>query len=272
MTGDDSLQFILKKDNDDSVIIPFSRHGGKQSIAFGAEGNRCGLWKVIVNRKGDIYLVERTLGRSLKLSLHQSGDWRWQFEQESIQRSAVARAAVDANGNRVMAQWARASCESGVLRAFRIFTTGADMAQVPNDPEGKDTIWLPKLGMNELGLIEIILMRPDAAQIELKGLVPAFVAGTFSEYCVLLTFGKRAIEDKELEIINGLRTQCQTSLNKTMSKTMEKNGALRALVYGSFGADGTAEAYDLALQSELTNHDISEDSNNHALGCHPQAP
>jgi hypothetical protein len=110
--------------------------------------------------KSDIYLACRELGGSLKVSLHESGDWRIAYTQEFFKENLGA--FPDKCDNRVIMQWPRPpQIAKGVTLAFRIITPYSAVSTAFDISLSKPIIWIPVPPENRAVEIDIIITAPN---------------------------------------------------------------------------------------------------------------
>ena len=116
-------------------------------------GRRAATWKLWTEAAGgrsEVYLASRSLGRYLKVSLHESGDWHFAYEQRAFE--ARVQGTSPSATDRFIRKWKRpAELAPGLTLAFRVNTPAsavttpieaglpAGLIWVPNAPEGMAT-------------------------------------------------------------------------------------------------------------------------------------
>ena len=103
---------------------------GEEVVRFaigGPDEPRSCVWRIWTGKgTSDVYISARVLGGVVKVSLHESGDWRF----------ALTREYAEAQGrdNRLIAQWDRPPpLHQGVTSAFDIIVPSAELA-LPRQP------------------------------------------------------------------------------------------------------------------------------------------
>jgi hypothetical protein len=124
-------------------------------------GHRAATWKLWTEtsgKKSEIYLACRSLGGSLKASLHESGAWHVAFTKEAFEREV--RDAIPEKG-RFIEKWPRpAETAPGMTLAFRIVTPWS-AATIPLEQSGfKDVLWLPPADEPNATEIDIFIVKP----------------------------------------------------------------------------------------------------------------
>ena len=185
--------------------FPVTR-GGEVRVAFGERGRRSGVWKIVADPKGDVYVAERTLGKVLKISIHTSGKCHAKFG--TVERSQVARKVVERKGTPYQARWERPEPQPGttVTRAFTIMTTAEDMVEIPGDDTPEDVVWLPPPPAGYVGQIIVGLMKLQSGN-QFRGVSLVYVAAMDSGQAVIVMAGYRPIQDDEAERFAEVRSR-----------------------------------------------------------------
>lgn len=113
------------------------RAGPNVAIRFaaGEPGRRGTVWRLWANRDtDDVYLASRHTAGELKVSFHQSGDWRVQLVQPDRPKSIHVRDLVGQQRGRILLQWRRPApddagwtyCVSIVLPGHHLVDTLVD--------------------------------------------------------------------------------------------------------------------------------------------------
>ena len=110
-----------------------------------AEGPRSTVWR-LWTRKGtsDVYIAARTLGGSLKVSLHESGVWRYAFSEEHWEGQAST-----GNKDRMIERWNRPPPIDGITSAFMVVVPTSEIGlprhQLPERAKKytRDVTWVP---------------------------------------------------------------------------------------------------------------------------------
>ena len=111
-------------------------------------GARFAVWRMWTSRtKSDVYVSARALTSVLKVSLHESGDWRHAFTDTR------GMAHVPPGQDRALARWKRPpEFEPGLTRAFEIIIPASEVTKSPYlewdknfRPEyaDKEIVWVP---------------------------------------------------------------------------------------------------------------------------------
>jgi hypothetical protein len=92
MTSADGPRMWLKvTDGTKSIDVPVTGVGGTVRVAVGERGRRSSIWTIVAGKgTSDVYCSSRTVMGVQKFSLHQSGDWRFQYTDEFLATEAGA--------------------------------------------------------------------------------------------------------------------------------------------------------------------------------------
>ncbi len=111
-------------------------------------GAQSSVWRLWTSGKhSDVYLAARTVAQDLKISLHESGNWRHAFTSEHLSGPSPF---ISPDQDRAVSKWQRPpEMAPGVTRAFQILVPGSEVT-VPKqltggNPPGsqKATVWVP---------------------------------------------------------------------------------------------------------------------------------
>jgi hypothetical protein len=106
-----NMTFVFQQGDEEPQALPLGKPGRDIGIAWGEPTRRATIWGVIVNPKGDVYVMERKTGSYLKASLHQSKTWRYAWiERAASQATRCSRCRGDGRpGDRSLEPTAGAS-------------------------------------------------------------------------------------------------------------------------------------------------------------------
>jgi hypothetical protein len=215
----------------------FSKLGGEVRIAFGEPGRHAAIWKVRAERKGEVYVIGRAIGKYLKVSLHRSGDWRYQWTQE----------AANARGeSRIIDQWTRPPAHGNVLtEGYSILTMAQDIIDAPSSESLPKVVWLRGLQPGEIGAIQIAFMRANGITVEFKGWKPVAIFPMETGEAAVILAMKRPIKEAEYMNFERWRARLRGSEINAVRKALEDRSDLRALIH-QVDASGRRYALDLA--------------------------
>lgn len=107
-----------------------------------------------------MYLTCRTLGGSLKASLHQSGRWHLAYSQKTFDERV--KGAIPKFSDRFIEKWPRpAEIAPGMTLAYRIVTPCTAPTNKKQPSETNKLIWLPNAPDMKATEIDVLITRPD---------------------------------------------------------------------------------------------------------------
>lgn len=257
LRSDDILRLVVVGDHEYQEF-PIRRAGKKTALrfAYGRPGRRGTIWRLWSNRDAaDVYVASRATAGEMKVSLHESGDWRLQIV-DPIRPKTVHFADHDPQDGRILGQWSRpAPNEAGWTKALTIALPGTEVTRVPADGVSFDDVrWCKAPGKREQGEFVVWLVRPDRGAHNLR---------------VLLTEGVHIDVVDSLELADGqavvvlglvgprrtgdLRAIERVRDNSTPPPTdWDRSPELgpRSLIHGS-DPDGCPMLYDLGIRRPL---------------------
>lgn len=113
------------------------------------DGRHSSIWSIWADHpsrggkaKNDVYLSSRTLAGTLKVSLHQSGDWRIAFTSEYAK--SQIESGIWPEQARRLDQWQRPAFKNnGILKALSILVPSSDLEDYPqNISNSKPVSWI----------------------------------------------------------------------------------------------------------------------------------
>jgi hypothetical protein len=135
-----------------------------QVIRFGV-GTPAGLrsvsWRLWVPPgKSDVYVAQRHIGGSIKVSLHDEGPWRYALTADELKRPGGVRApGPDPRGAQ---EWAKPlPNEDGLTRALSILVPDTELRERTDDAP-PDVVWLPPPAAGLLVQFDVIYAKPGA--------------------------------------------------------------------------------------------------------------
>lgn len=146
-------------------------------FAVGQPGFRSTTWRLWANaNKSDVYVASRRTAAYFKASLHESGDWRYQWVTDDRQEVAFTPYDPDhVSVGRIVDQWRRPAENQGWTDALSICVPHEDVTSIPGDQEpGDDTQWIAQPPPGEGIEFRIMLARPRGAPLDLT---PALKGG-----------------------------------------------------------------------------------------------
>lgn len=229
----------------------------KRSLRFGihdGSGNRASTWKLWTEFGGgnsELYLANRSLGGTLKASLHQSGNWHIAYSQKTFEEKVEG--AIPKFKNRFIEKWPRPNeIAPGVTLAFRIVTPSSALTSSKDHGKYAKVKWIDNAPNSKATEVDIIITKPEVSGSEWPGkrTMETSLIGSFqleNKETVWAVFW--IIEMPDLSKIDKGVGKFFRGKSK---KDLETDG-LRALVFGT-EIDGSRVIYDCAVQSKTANN------------------
>ncbi len=138
---------------------------GKQRLRFGIHdgaGSRAATWNLWTSTgtgKSDVYLACREMYGSLKVSLHESGQWQIAYSQLFFDENV--KGVIPKFEDRYLEKWLRPSdFAPGHTLALRIVTPRSAVRTPANECRFKGVAWLPNAPENNATEIDILITKP----------------------------------------------------------------------------------------------------------------
>lgn len=151
--------------------FPLAKATKKTALRFavGEPGRRSTVWRVWPGRaKNDVYLATRKSAGIMKVSFHESGDWRLQWiNPENTGTVRWQTLSGQETQGRILHQWCRPKPREGWTRAISIWVPHEDLVDIPGDAEPwGDVQWLPAPPPGAAVEVILMLVSPGAAALE----------------------------------------------------------------------------------------------------------
>jgi hypothetical protein len=228
--------------NRDDIVL--TGPGGTIRAAVGEPGCHSGIWRIWANKNtSDVYIAIRNIAGYQKWSLHESGDWRYQWVTvEQAQEHAQT-------SDRVIDSWAQPPelGGSGMTKGFTIKVRHQDLVPLPDIPGSlpAEVFWVPAPPEGHAMGMHVAIMRPDGPQIELQDAVP-FAGFTLSDgRAVLLIASRQPVTDAQNQMIEDAvaealaRAPAHVDLRAAPAPRMSAHGD---------DVDGVKRVWDIALR------------------------
>ena len=222
-------------------------------------GPRSGIWRVWTAKspKSDIYVAARSLGGIIKVSLHESREWRTAFTFEYA--SEKFDEAIPVSQSRLIEKWERPSeISPGVTLAFRIVIPNHDLVSIPVEASSAMKInWISPPIDDDLTEVAIILTHPNVVTSNWPGrskmgtqLLTSYDLANGEKLWLVYLYGTTSSEWHDD------RKRFQVQLASTKPKISNLIGnirskGLRIMVGGSY-PDGSRYYLDLSARKVLT--------------------
>jgi len=223
----------------------------KRALRFGIRDDpdhRSATWKLWTDGatgKSDAYLASRSLGGSLKASLHQSGNWHYAHSPRSFEDRV--KGVVPTLPTRFVETWRRpAEIAPGVTLAFRILTPSSAVVSMPLHRAASAIVWLPNAPASKATEIDILITSPTARVTDWPGkrsMNTAFVGSIPLANGETVWAVHRVVEMPDL---SKLLPQGVARFYRGASKKDLQGGGIRALAF-SKEPDGSRVFYDFAV-------------------------
>lgn len=160
-----------------------SMAGKKEAFRFcvGEPAARSSVWRVFAGQNAsDVYISIRSSAGLHKISLHESGDFRYQLinmVQEDLERSdlAVVFLSEDAEEKtgRIIHRWVRPQpSPEGWIESFRLVIPADDLQLGPSGKKDiGDVEWIPAPAAGRAVAVRGYLVDPGLGEVNLSGLV-----------------------------------------------------------------------------------------------------
>jgi hypothetical protein len=212
--------------------------GGRIRFAVGSHTKRSTVWRVWANKnKGDVYVAARVIAGIQKFSLHESGDWRYQW----VSRDASEQWGGDSG--RILDRWERPEGIEGWTRALTIWVPYGHLSDTPDEAPDDEILWLPEPQPGRKVRISIAVVAPNQGGIEIQGLPVAAVRLSTGEAVVVLYWQDRMPENPDPAIVEALR---HVRLSAEQVANLLSAKAPRMGVFG-WDQRGTRVVWDLRL-------------------------
>jgi hypothetical protein len=228
----------------------------KRSLRFGIHDgskNRASTWKLWTEfgrGNSEVYLANRSLGGTLKASLHQSGNWHIAYSQKTFEERV--KGTIPKFKDRFIEKWPRPNeIAHGITLAFRIVTPSSALTSSKDHGKYAKVKWIDNAPALKATEVDIIITKPEVSG---SGWPGKQTMGTS-------LIGSFQLENKEtIWAVSWIIDMPDLSkIGKGVGKffrgkskeNLETDG-LRALVFGT-EADGSRVIYDCAVQSKTAN-------------------
>lgn len=189
-----------------------------------------------------MFIAARPLAGIYKVSLHDSGDWRYQWV-----RPEIAERYAPGQG-RLIERWPRPMAfGAGWTRAFVVWVPESDIMPIVDDTEsGEDVSWIPKPPPGKVATFQVVVGAPDLGIVKVQ---QTWVLGAFSlanrEFCLVLGSYTDLTVQRERWLVDHRRRVIEAAGHDTLRGC----GAPRATLFGR-DDDGTRCFWDLALDGK----------------------
>jgi hypothetical protein len=155
-------------------ILPFANKKKPLRFCVGHPDARSSYWTAFANKAtSDVYIGIRSSADLHKISLHQSGDFRYQLigmTQDTLDRPDLAFYSSDeGDGGRILHQWRRPEPgPHGWIECLSIVVPAEDLQRGPASPRDlKDIVWIPAPPTGKAVEVRGFLVRPRRGEFSL---------------------------------------------------------------------------------------------------------
>lgn len=203
---------VLVLANDDGEVgrTGVSGPGGVARVAVGEPGRRSSVWRVWANtRKDDVYVAAREAATHQKFSLHESGDWRYQWT------SGERAVAYTGQSRRTIDRWSRPSEHTGGwTHALSIWVPHGALSSIPSDraPRRGGIDFVPEPAVGEAIGIHVVIAKTDQGFVPTKGTVPITGFSLPGGEVVIVLAGKRRMTERDVDWLRSNHRQARQSV------------------------------------------------------------
>lgn len=217
-------------------------------FCVGDPAARSSVWRVFAGpNASDVYILIRSSADLHKISLHESGDFRYQLigmTRDEADRADLAIVSLSGeygdSGGRILHQWTRPEPSSdGWTEGFRLVIPAGDLMPGPAGPKDLgDVEWIPAPSDGRAVEIRGFFVSPGEGEMDLSGLVRE--TGVFSflggfklpnEQVFVLFSSTVTLQQSDLEMLEDMRKNCREKAHPGFDWSPEKGS--RILAYPS---------------------------------------
>ncbi len=228
--------------------VPLPGPGGTIRVVVGEPGKQSGVWRIWANKKTfDVYVAVRAIAGTQKWSLHETGDWRYQFINDE------KAAKFSDRDSRIIDQWDKPAevGETGWTRGLAIRVRHQDLVEVTKPEEvPADTLWIPPPPEGHMVGLHIVIARPNQQVVELSNVEPVAGFALVGEQVLLLLKSVDPVSEANNETIRKALAQ-MFRMVRARGVDLASAVALRAAVGGN-NTDGERLVWDVAVPGPYT--------------------
>jgi hypothetical protein len=225
-------------------VLRFGIHDGA--------GRRAATWKLWTETsagRSEVYLACRSIGGTLKTSLHESGEWHIAYSQRAFEEKV--KGAVPKFEDRYIERWPRPSeIAPGITLAFRIVTPWSAVTTPVKEAKFKGVTWLPNAPEPKATEIDILMTKPTTQITGWPGIsMGTSLIGSFTLENGETVWAVYWVVD--MPDFSGLGRGTGRFFKGKNKKDLKKEG-LKLLVLGT-QPDGSRVIYDCAIKVQAAN-------------------
>ncbi|MPZ60483.1 MAG: hypothetical protein GEU93_04135 [Propionibacteriales bacterium] len=259
ISRDGAAQLLMAPgESSDVERFPIRRAGKKTALRFavGEPGRRGTIWRLWASREtDDVYLGSRHTAREAKMSLHQSGDWRFQIVDPERPKTVRLHDFEGTPDGRIIHRWARPKPNAvGWTHAVSIVLPAHHLVTIPDDGVRWDDVrWCPAPRPGAQVEFQVKIVSPDRGVVSYRELIESggrlavmdALQLASGDVAIVLALTVVTTEDEAAEIA---RYEEKARLGVPPATDFDRSPQLgpRHLVFGH-DPDGRPRYYDLAF-------------------------
>jgi hypothetical protein len=236
----------LHDEDGHSERIELPGPGGKVYLVVGEKGRQSSVWRIFSPRNTDVYIGVRSIMGYQKWSLHESGDWRYQWLTHEKAKQFGAE-------HRVIDQWEKPEEEgdSGLTRGFSIRVRHEDLVETPQTEDVPEAaVWLPSPPERAATCIHIAIARPTNVEIR-ANFIPLGGYTLADGRIVVFAASVERIPDAQNKIVDGALAEMVSSA-RVKGVELETATAPRGVAFGNVHETGHRFVWDVSLLRHLS--------------------
>lgn len=167
---------MVPGESGDVEKFPVQQASKKTALRFavGEPGRRGTIWRLWANRDtDDLYLASRNTAGEMKVSLHQSGDWRMQIVNPERPKTVHFHDFDGSRDGRILDRWTRPEPNAiGWTHALSIVLPERHLVAIPSDNVRPDDVrWCPAPRPGEQVEFEINIVIPQQGSASYRELI-----------------------------------------------------------------------------------------------------
>jgi hypothetical protein len=224
--------------------VPLPGPGGTIRVVVGEPGKQSGVWRIWApGNKSDVYIGVRAILGYQKWSLHETGDWRFQWINDE------RAAEFSDSGSRIIDQWDQPA-EVGVTgwtRGLAIRVRHQDLVEVAN-PEKvpAEALWIPPPPEGHMVGLHVVIARPNQQLVELSNVEPVGGFALVGGRVLLLLVSVDPVTDEDNQTIADAINQA-FGLARARGIDLGSAVASRRAALGGNNLEGERWVWDVAL-------------------------
>lgn len=232
--------------NDDGELArkDISGPGGELRVGVGDPARRSAIWKVWANKsKSDVYVAARGLGATQKWSLHESGDWRfqWTSPEHALRYTGESQRVID--------RWSRPrEIAGGWTKGISVWVPHGGLSQAPDDPVDvrKPITFIPEPARGHAVGIHVVFASTDQGYVRTGGAIPVDGFWISSGEVVLVLAQQKRLTEKDMAWLRDNHGRAVAMLPTDLSG----DSTVRVSMHGQYD-DAVRWVWDMGLELTL---------------------